>query len=143
MPMAPPRIKPDYECPSCQALLRAGPDNWNGWLRCPRCDTPTLPPEPRDDRPIDSHGDDPTRAPVLTPEEWARQARRAAWNPLRLVLVTGLGFSLFMSLISFLDQNMSTGVVFRVLTVIFLVLLFRPRRRPRAPRREQPGVDGA
>lgn len=118
-----------YECPSCRAKLRTGSEAWRGWLRCPGCNRALLPPEPRRQHATPALGDVAGRLPTLEPESWVREPSRPAWNPLRLVLVTGLVFSLFMTLVSFLDQSMNTGPVFRVLSVVFLVLLFRPRRR--------------
>ena len=34
-----------YPCPDCRLELEAEHDGWQGWLRCPACGTPSLPPE--------------------------------------------------------------------------------------------------
>src|SRR5262245_18571058 len=34
-----------YRCPHCRALLVLGEIRWRGWVRCPECGQPGLPPE--------------------------------------------------------------------------------------------------
>ena len=34
-----------YPCPHCQIMLEPPEEPWQGWVRCPRCGRPGLPPE--------------------------------------------------------------------------------------------------
>ncbi|MDR3620049.1 MAG: hypothetical protein P4L85_11920 [Paludisphaera borealis] len=39
-----------YDCPHCREPLEARAGPWRGWLLCPRCGRPGMPPEPSKDR---------------------------------------------------------------------------------------------
>src|SRR6516164_7168620 len=34
-----------YPCPHCQTMLEPPEEPWRGWVRCPQCGQPGLPPE--------------------------------------------------------------------------------------------------
>lgn len=56
-----------YDCPHCRQPLEARVGRWNGWLLCPRCGRPGLPPEVS----TDSVANRPAK-PIMRREEPAR-----------------------------------------------------------------------
>jgi hypothetical protein len=139
-----------YPCPRCHVELEAEHGGWRGWLKCPACGMPALPPEflfghpavrrrvretGGGEAPIVIIGDDaPERAPSPTPSPVIGPPPSTLVNTLRLVFITGLVTSLFLLLIAFVDQNQRASVIFVALSVLFFLLLLRvpARRRTRA-----------
>lgn len=134
-----------YDCPSCHARLRASAGDWRGWMRCPRCDRASLPPRLDTRAPgaaaVESGLERPTVHPPMPGALEPLPPAAAGFNPLRIFVITGLVFSLFMTLVSFLDDRSGVGAVFRVLSIVFAVLLFRLWRRPgRRPAESRPSA---
>ena len=119
--------------------------DWDGWLRCPECTRPALPPGqvivPREPRRKDilRHADsavvylpettETTARPVFAPT--VISGRTAHTSPARLIFTTGFALSLFLVLLAFLDQKTGNMTIFGLLTIGFFVLLVRsPRKRP-------------
>jgi len=111
---------------------------------CPACRLPSLPPAVlQDGDPRSNPAVDPALKSLLvkmsermTPEPAPRSPLRLGWAaPLRSLLAVGLAFSLFMSLVSFLDSRPSADWIFRAVASVCLILLLRkPRKnRPQAP----------
>lgn len=151
----PSKIDVRYECPHCRVELESILGRWRGWLLCPACGKPGLPPSPgfafptpRDPGVLAmrtgvqaeawiASGDlsDPARPawpalpvdPRPRPSRAARNVRRAA--------VAGLAVSLFLLLIAFLDRNASLGGVAGLATLVLYSLLVRLDPRRRAPGR--------
>jgi hypothetical protein len=131
-----------YSCPRCKAELEAQHGTWEGWLRCPACEHPSLPPEvlfghPMTRRRIQGH-DETIDMATVAPEEPIESDRSpivefspsTAISALRLVFMTGLVVSLFLLLIFYLDQKQQLTGVFAVLAIIFFLLVLRsPKRR--------------
>jgi hypothetical protein len=136
----------NYPCPNCHLPLEAKPGSWQGWLLCPRCGLPSLPPEhvrssPRQSRPpakreVVSAG---SAAPALSrPEQTAavtaprapRTDRAATSSATRLIVSTGLIVSLCLLLVGYLDRSSQNSAIFGFLTIFFFLLLLRlPRNR--------------
>jgi len=139
-------VDSSYVCPHCQASLEVPDKPWRGWVLCPDCGLPCLPPErltlPR------SRKRSVARQPVvprdLVPEQTgslnepapmvklsvprARQANSSSAS--RLIVSTGLFVSAFLLLVAYLDRSSHSLAIFGTLTVIFFILLLRiPRRR--------------
>jgi DNA-directed RNA polymerase subunit RPC12/RpoP len=135
-----------YPCPRCKAELESQHGGWDGWLRCPACGTPALPPEillghPTTRRRVkELDGDDVL---IITDDGYSRDGAAAvdpaaligppvspAVSAMRLVFLTGLVISLFLLLIAYLDQNQRVTTVAGSLSIIFFLLLLRmPGRR--------------
>jgi hypothetical protein len=132
-----------YCCPRCQTELDARQPGWNGWLRCPVCGMPSLPPElepeppsfrrdatvnaPNPDGDVTVASDEAERSKAVDQTPFLRQS--AHTSPLRLVLITGLTLSLFLLLIAYVDQNRQTTAIFGFLSIaFFLALLCTPRK---------------
>ena len=110
-----------YPCPQCRLELEAEHGGWQGWLRCPSCGTPSLPPEillghpatmrrvrglaGDDDAVLVIDADDPDGASTPDPAALIGEPPSALVSSLRMVFLTGLVISLFILLISFLDDN--------------------------------------
>ena len=117
-----------YPCPQCRLELEAEHGGWQGWLRCPACGTPSLPPEILLGHPATMRrvrGIDERRR---GPRDRRRRPGRIAERPdpsallgeppspmvsaLRLVFLTGLVMSLFILLIAILDDNQLATSIF-------------------------------
>jgi hypothetical protein len=137
-----------YPCPGCGTELEARHGGWQGWLRCPVCGVPALPPEflfghPQTRRRVEGpHEDDDilvidaaTATPrVLAPTPLSGSSPVSA---LRLIFLTGLILSLFLLLVFYMEQNKQTTAIFGFLSLIFFFLLLRtPSRRRRSVREE-------
>jgi hypothetical protein len=139
-----------YPCPGCKVELESQHGGWGGWLRCPSCGMPSLPPEillghPTTRRRVrDFGGDDvliieaddgvPPRAAPPDPATLIGPPTSPAISALRLVFLTGLVISLFLLLIAYLDENTQISSIAGSLSIIFFLLLLRasgPRRRGR------------
>jgi hypothetical protein len=140
-----------YPCPRCKVELETEHGGWQGWLKCPACGTPALPPEfllghpavrrrvreiGDGDAPIVIIGDGaPDGAPASAPSPIIAAPPSTLMNTLRLVFITGLVTSLFLLLIAYLDENQGATYIFGPLAVFFFFLLIRmpARRRRRGP----------
>jgi len=135
-----------YSCPHCQVLLEVPDKPWRGWVLCPDCGLPCLPPErltpphsrkrsvarqpqvPQDLAPEQTRSlKEP--APMVKPS--APRARQStSSSATRLIVSTGLFVSAVLLLVAYLDRSFHSLAIFGTLTVIFLILLLRmPRRR--------------
>lgn len=113
-----------YDCPHCRAELESYVGRWRGWLLCPSCGKPGLPPPPRllipaEPTPVTGAG---LRAEAwiasgdLPDSGWPRWSRESEPLPprptgavvtARAAMGVGLALSLFLLLVAFLDQNSS------------------------------------
>ena len=130
-----------YPCPQCRLELEAEHDGWAGWMRCPACGTPSLPPEillghpatmrrvrglSRDDDAVLVIGADATDGPTNPDTSALLGAPPSALvSALRLVFLTGLAMSLFILLIAYLDDNQTATTIFGSLAVVFCLLHLR------------------
>src|SRR5262245_3704802 len=106
-----------YSCPHCKAELEARQGGWSGWLRCPSCGVPSLPPELMFARPQirhwtqDPNNEDGEIMVIAAPPEGSAAPDRASLagsspiSALRLIFLTGFILSLFLLLIAFVDQQ--------------------------------------
>jgi hypothetical protein len=133
-----------YACPNCRRHLEARSTGWDGWLRCPVCKWPSLPPEVMIKR-LETRGqiiqqdvnDDVLFIPgsprgAVEPGSSAMVGvgRSSHTTPARLIFTTGFALSLFLVLVAFLDDRMGRVVIFGILAVGFFLLLVRsPRNR--------------
>ena len=62
----------NYPCPNCHLPLEAKPGSWQGWLLCPRCGLPSLPPE---------HVLSSPRQPSAARQARSRECRLASASP--------------------------------------------------------------
>ena len=138
-----------YPCPGCQIELEARHGGWQGWLRCPACGTPALPPEfllghPRTRRRVEGPRED-ADVIVIDPATEASPALDPApltvsspVSALRLIFLTGLILSLFLLLVFYMEQNKQATAIFGFLAIAFFFLLLRtpPSARRRAGRDE-------
>jgi hypothetical protein len=135
-----------YLCPHCRTELESGPYRWLGWLRCPVCGRPSLPPgslpytyarkltaRPSNPSELLFISESGGRTIVTDPESGAELETTAPrmFSPARLVIITGLALCLFMGLVAYLDRNTINMAIFGFLSIFFFVLLLRtsPRRR--------------
>ncbi len=135
-----------YACPRCQALLEVPDKPWRGWVLCPDCGLPSLPPERchvrrSRRRAIARHPEVPQdlvaeqrgspEEPAPTVERWVPRARQSSSPSAALQIVsTGLFVSAFLLLVAYLDHSSHSLAIFGTLTVVFFLLLLRiPRRR--------------
>ena len=135
-----------YSCPHCQVLLEVPDQPWGGWVLCPDCGLPCLPPErltlphsrkrsvarqpqvPQDLVP-EQTGSLKEPAPMVKPSV-PRARQSTSSSAMRLIVSTGLLVSAFLLLMACLDRSSHSLAIFGTLTVIFLILLLRmPRRR--------------
>jgi hypothetical protein len=131
-----------YACPGCRRQLEARSTIWTGWVRCPICKCPALPPEitwnlheggrwASDDSvdegtliaPGSAAGALDTDSSVID-----RPARSSHTTPARLIFTTGLALSIFLVLVAFLDEKMGRMAIFGFLAFGFLWLLVRTPR---------------
>jgi hypothetical protein len=139
-----------YPCPHCKLELEAEHGGWQGWLRCPACDTPSLPPDillghPATLRRVKYAGGDghaflalddeaPDHDAAPTASDLIGPPPSSTTSSLRLLYLTGLVISLFILLVSFLDDNqIVTGSSATMALVFFLLLLRLPGRRRSRP----------
>lgn len=136
----------NYPCPNCHLPLEAKPGSWQGWLLCPRCGQPSLPPErvmssPRlHRRPAKQRAVGAVSTPgqtraaegaaAVTPPRARRTDRAASSSASRLIVSTGLIVSLCLLLVGYLDRSSQNSAIFGFLTIFFFLLLLRlPRNR--------------
>ena len=132
-----------YPCPGCKTELEARHGGWQGWLRCPVCGVPALPPEfllghPQTRRRVEGSPEDPgvlvldpaaETSSVLDPGPVTVSSPLSA---LRLFFLTGLILSLFLLLVFYTEQNKQATAIFGFLSIAFLFLLLRiPTSVPR------------
>ena len=136
-------MSPSYSCHHCHTLLRAGEDPWGGWLRCPECDRPGLPPHRvrvlktarHPATPLPPPGQESLKKSDGLLDEPAALIRPAGFAPTptpvstapRLIVSTGLFVSLFLLLNAYLDRSVQSMSLFATLAVVFLVILLRMR----------------
>lgn len=133
-----------YACPSCRTQLVTRSTGWDGWLRCPVCKWPSLPPEIMVDRResrrrVDlQNGDDDILVIADSPEGAHDPGSRPSAgvgpsshsSPARLIIATGFAFSLFLVLWAYLEERMGNVVIFAILAIGFFFALVRaPRNR--------------
>ena len=155
-----------YPCPHCQIMLEPPEEPWQGWVRCPRCGQPGLPPKGLQHALVRKHtigsvdraasgteGQSPvplSSAPVTAPGAGSRP-KESSWTPRPagdglsprssssawlLIAGTGLVVSAFLLLVAWLDRSLYSSVVFGSLTAIFLVALLSLPRKRKGPRDE-------
>lgn len=123
-----------YRCPRCQAILEARGGLSQGWVRCPSCGRPSLPPEtmrsPAVARPSGDVlviGPEPSDRPFGSAQVRSRSPRavraRAAFF--------GAGFllSLLLALLALLDRNPANAMAFCGLAVACPILWAVTSRR--------------
>jgi hypothetical protein len=137
-----------YPCPHCKVELEAQHGGWQGWLRCPECGVPSLPPEfllghPLTRRRVPDSDEDQSALVIDEAPEGPggsdRTPRAGSSSPvsaLRLIFMTGLILSLFLLLIAYMDQNTQTTAIFGFLSIAFFLLFVRTPARNRAVRGE-------
>ncbi len=135
-----------FVCPRCKALLEVADQPWRGWVLCPDCGLPCLPPERCHVR--QSQRQAVARQPEV-PQDLAHEQTGSLKEPApmvklsvprarqssspsasRLIVSTGLIVSAFLLLAAYLDRSPHSLAIFGTLTVVFSILLLRiPRRR--------------
>jgi hypothetical protein len=133
-----------YACPNCRTRLEAPSTGWDGWLRCPVCKWPSLPPEimvdhletrRRTTRPnvkdailvIPASLEGALELDSLATDSAGRSSHT---TPARLIFTTGFALSLFLVLVAYLDEKMGRMTIFGILSIGFFFLLVRsPRNR--------------
>src|SRR5271157_3678807 len=135
-----------YSCPHCQVLLEVPDKPWRGWVLCPDCGLPCLPPErltlphsrkrsvarqPRVPQDLVPEQTGPRKEPAPMVKPSVPRARQStSSSATRLIVSTGLFVSAILLLVAYLDRSSHSLAIFGTLTVIFLILLLRmPRRR--------------
>jgi hypothetical protein len=133
-----------YSCPRCKAELEVQHGDWQGWRLCPACGLPSLPPEmlfghPSTRRLVQGHDEGPAILNEISlPEDSVAldRSRLLAASPsrglgaFRVVVVVLLVVSLFLLLLFYLDENQQFTGIFGVISfILFLMLLWSPRRR--------------
>ncbi len=135
-----------YACSNCRTQLEARPTGWDGWLRCPACNWPSLPPEimvhhRKTDRPAirrNQDGDDDiviisaSEADIPRPDSRPidGDGRSSHTTPARLIISTGFALSLFFVLVAYLDDKMGRMAIFAMLAIgCFFLLVRTPRNR--------------
>jgi hypothetical protein len=114
-----------YSCPHCREELRARPGPWRGWLLCPRCGRPGLPPDlvvkrPSDCWPADKPRGSPVHGVFVTGGvgEGPLGSRSALLPVPPVLLVLGV-----MLLIVYMDHlSVSTAVLGGVVLALFGLL---------------------
>ena len=139
----------NYRCPRCGLGLEIELGGWHGWMRCPSCDTPSLPPEILLGHPdtlrrltAASNGEAPfgdtNPMPPAHPDRPAAvdlidEPLSSTISTLRLLFLTGLVISLFILLVSFLDDNQIVTASSAIAALVFFLLMLRlPGRRKRS-----------
>jgi hypothetical protein len=128
-----------YTCPHCNAALEVRQGDWPGWLRCPTCSRPSLPPELRsstssrrvevlieqDDGPIFMPLERVEKASDFRPDPFDQTRQFSA---ARLIFSTGLALSVIMFVVYTIERDGSKMAIFGVLAFLSLILLLRPSR---------------
>src|SRR5207248_5500792 len=121
---------------------------WQGWLRCPVCGVPSLPPEflpghaltrRRVEDPIETSDvivSDAVSEGSPASDRAPLAGSSSPISALRLIFLTGLILSLFLLLIAYADQNKHTTAIFGFLSIAFFLLLLRTPARSRAVRED-------
>jgi hypothetical protein len=136
-------VYPSYPCPHCHALLEPCQEDWHGWVSCPQCGLPGLPPaqvrSPKASRrPVarqsslfegaarkaDGMLGEPA-PPAGSPSSRKGQSQTSS-APL-LIVSSGLFVSAFLLLVAYLDRSTQNMSLFGTLTIVFLVVLVRMR----------------
>jgi hypothetical protein len=134
-----------YSCPHCQVLLEVPDKPWRGWVLCPDCGLPCLPPErltpprsrkrsaarqPQVPQDLAAEQTKPLKepAPMVKPSA-PRAGQSTSSSATRLIVSTGLLVSAVLLLVAYLDRSSHSLAIFGILTVIFLILLLRMPRR--------------
>jgi hypothetical protein len=132
-------MHPGYACPHCHVLLEACQQHWQGWVLCPRCGLPGLPPEQlrarkTTHRPIarpSSPGEEPSQkidgllskpAPLVRSPSAGKGRSSVSSAPL-LIVSSGLFVSAFLLLIAYLDHRTQSLFLFGTLTIAFFLIL--------------------
>jgi hypothetical protein len=132
-------------CAHCHAALLADARGWRGWMLCPRCERPFLPPEPDPhwliheaeageiagaarEEPADALGRliRPAGAEDGASVPWSPVARTSAGL---FFSATGLVVSSLLSLMAYLDRSPQNATIFGVLSVAFLFAVVQLRKR--------------
>ncbi|QEH32560.1 hypothetical protein OJF2_10370 [Aquisphaera giovannonii] len=141
-------VHPPYTCPACGERLEAAAPGWSGWLLCPRCGSPGLPPAgvriaapsgPPAPAPGGTNGPAPAEdagapaspLPLPLPRDGAssRPARPRPRRPARAIGTarwigsSGLAVSAFLLLVSYLDRKTLSMAVFGGLAAAFALFL--------------------
>jgi hypothetical protein len=133
-----------FPCPSCHQELEVEDDRWHGWVLCPDCGSPGLPPVQlrRGRRKLRAaSGDRPpaeqaaaSGVAIEPPSGTGRRGfgclvpPRVSSAP-RLIFTTGLVVSAFLTLIAYLERSASNAIVFGGLSLACLLVLTRMPRR--------------
>lgn len=148
-----------YPCPHCQIMLEPPAEPWQGWVRCPQCGQPGLPPEGlrlalRRKRTTAS-GDQAApktegqsqmtlsstgavapgagsrlKEPSWTPRPPGDGLRKRSVSSAGLLIAgTGLAVSAFLLLVAWLDRNLYRMMTFGGLAGLFLVSILTLPRR--------------
>lgn len=132
----------EYACPHCHRALELAETRWRGWVLCPECGLPGLPPARlRPSRPAEvpapSAAEPEASSPPTTDESpGARAAELALSDPrpatassaAALILRTGLAVSLLLLLFAYLERSVLNAIIFGALTGLFaIILLWRSR----------------
>jgi hypothetical protein len=129
-----------YSCPRCHLELEAEHGGWLGWLLCPECATPALPPEALlghpstrrriremavDDAILVIGPDGPENTTASDSSALIGKPTSSLISAVRLVFLTGLVMSLFLLLIAYLDENQLAAGIFGALALVFFLLTLR------------------
>jgi hypothetical protein len=123
-----------YLCPHCQAPLEARSDQTYGWLRCPCCHRPGLPPEPGPvprGRCDESTGrDDGNGGPDREALAGLGSSLRGG-RVRRVAAASALFLSLLNALFSVLANDQASATLFGLIALACLALTVYPGRRRR------------
>jgi hypothetical protein len=127
-----------YACPHCNAALEVRQGDWPGWLRCPICTRPSLPPEPSASTAghrVEVVADEPQGPLFPSLENGEKElefrleqvAKAKKFSTPRLIFSTGFVLSLMLVFAYSYEGDAVRMSIFGVLAVVSLLVVVRLR----------------